>query len=377
MVIQIRRVVPGSKQVKDFLAVPHRVYRSDPNWVPPLDFEMTERLDPRKNPFFEHAEAMLFVAERDGELVGRVSAQIDHEHQKRYGDAAGFFGFLDTVDDPVVAQALLDAAAAWLRERGMKTIRGPISLSINEELGLLVEGFDTPPMVMMAHHRPYQGGLVEAAGFTKLKDVFAWRYEIGHVPPRAQKAHDELMKEPSLRIRTIDMKHVERDVRIVMDIFNDAWHENWGFVPMTEAELKKTAQDFKLLLEPSVALIAEVDGEPAAISIGLPNLNEAIRDLGGKLLPLGFAKLLWRLKVQKVKTGRLALLGIRKKFRNQKKWAGLSIALYVEMNKRAEKLGMTHSELSWTLEDNAPVNVAIKMMGGKVYKRYRVYERAL
>jgi hypothetical protein len=376
MAIQIRRISPGS-DVKDFLAVPHRVYKDDPQWVAPLDFEMKERLDPKKNPFFEHAEAMYFVAERDGELVGRVTAQIDHEHQKRYSDAAGFFGFLDTVDDPAVVLALLDAAAAWLRERGMKTMRGPVSMSINEELGLLVEGFDTPPMVMMPHHRPYQGGLVDAAGLAKLKDFYAWRYEVGHVPARAQKAHDEVMKEPGLKIRTVDLKHAERDVRIVMDVFNDAWHENWGFVPMTEGELAKTAQDFKLILDPHLALIAEVDGEPAAISIALPNLNEAIRGLDGKLLPFGFAKLLWRLKVQRLKSGRLALLGIRKKFRTQKKWAALSIALYVEMNARARDRGMQYGELSWTLEDNAPVNVAIKAMGGKIYKRYRVYEKAL
>lgn len=380
MALQIRRIVPGSR-IDDFLAVPYRVYREDPNWVPPLLMEMRDRLDPKKNPFFQHAEAMYFVAERDGELVGRVTAQIDEEHQKRYGDGAGFFGFLDTVDDPVVCQALLDAAGAWLRERGMKTIRGPLSLSINEEMGLLVEGFDTPPMIMMPHHRPYQGGLVEKAGFTKLKDVFAWRYDVGQVPPRAQRAHDEVMKEPGLRIRTVDLKHIERDVRTVMEIFNDAWQDNWGFVPMTEGELKKTAQDFKLLLEPEIALIAEIDGEPAAVSIGLPNLNEAIRDLGGKLftlgLPIGLVKLLWRLKVKGVKSGRLVILGIKKKFRMQKKWAGLSIALYVEMNQRAHRMGYTHSELSWTLEDNGPVNVAIKMMGGKVYKRYRVYEKAL
>lgn len=376
MAIKIRRIAPG-QDVSAFLEVPHRVYKGDPNWVAPLDMEMKDRLDPKANPFFEHAEAMYFVAERDGELVGRITAQIDHEHQKRYADAAGFFGFLDTVEDPAVASALLDAAAAWLRERGMKTVRGPISLSIWEELGMLVEGFDTPPMIMMPHHRAYQGGLVEAAGFAKLKDVFAWKYIMGEVPARARKAHEELLKEPNLKIRTVDMSQVERDVRIIMDIFNDAWIDNWGFVPLTENELKKTAKDFKLLLQPQIALIAEVDGEPAAVSIGLPNLNEAIADLDGKLVPLGWAKLLWRLKVRGLKSGRLIILGIKKKFRTQKKWMPLSIALYVEMNKRGQALGMTHSELSWTLEDNAAVNVAIKAMGGKVYKRYRVYERGL
>lgn len=377
MAISIRRIVPGTPAVKDFIRVPYGIYKDDPNWIPPLDMDIGDRLNPKKNPFFEHADAMYFVAERDGALVGRVTAQIDHEHQKRYGDAAGFFGFLDTVEDPAVCAALLDAAAAWLRERGMKTIRGPLSLSINEELGLLVEGFETPPQIMMPHHRPYQGGLVEAAGFHKLKDLYAWEYHTGEVSARARKAHDELIREPNLRIRTAEIKHMERDVRIITDIYNDAWSENWGYVPATEREVKKMAEDFKLILIPDIALIAEVDGEPAAVSIGLPNINECIRDLDGKLLPFGWAKLLWRLKVKKPSSGRLIILGIKKKFRVQKKWAGLSIALYVEMNERARRLGMTHNELSWTLEDNGPVNVGIKMMGGKIYKRYRIYERAL
>jgi hypothetical protein len=377
MAIQIRRIVPGVDDVRPFLDVAHEVYRGDRNWVAPLDFDMKERLDPKKNPFFEHAEAMYFVAERDGQRVGRVTAQIDREHLKRYEDGAGFFGFIDTVEDPAVCSALLDAAAAYLRERGMKTVRGPLSFNINEEAGVLVEGFDTPPMILMPHHRAYQGGLIESAGLSKVKDLFAWRYAVGEVPDRARKAHEEMMKEPSLRIRTVDTSQMEREVQTVMGIFNDAWQDNWGFVPLTQSELKKTARDLKLILKPDLALIAEIDGEPAAVSIAVPNLNEAIRDFDGKLLPFGFAKLLWRLKVKGVKTARLMILGIRKKFRVQRKWAPLSIALYVEMNKRGAALGMTWAELSWTLEDNGPVNVGIRMMGAKIYKRYRVYERAL
>jgi hypothetical protein len=381
MAIQIRRITPGSSEVSDFMKVPHRIYRDDPNWVAPLNIEFKERLDPKTNPFFEHAEAIYFVAERDGELVGRVTAQIDHEHQKRYADAAGFFGFLDTVEDPTVCAALLDAAAAWLRERGMKTIRGPLSLSINEELGVLVEGFDTPPSIMMPHHRPYQAGLIEAAGFAKLKDFYAWFYTTGEVPARARRAHEQIFAEPGLAIRTVDMSKMDRDVRIITDIFNDAWSQNWGFVPATENEIKKMAKDLKLILNPQLGLIAEVNGEPAAVSIALPNVNEVIADLHGKLfpygLPIGLVKMLWRLKVKKPRSGRLLILGIKKQYRVQKKWMPLSVALYVEMNNRARALGMTHGELSWTLEDNGPVNAGIRAMGGKVYKRYRVYEKPL
>jgi hypothetical protein len=309
--------------------------------------------------------------------VGRITAQIDRSHIERYKEDVGFFGFIDTIDDPEVASDLLEAASNWLKERGMKKVFGPLSLCTNEELGCLVEGFDTPPMVMMPHHRPYQGGLIEQAGFRKCKDAFAWRYVVGELPKRAQKAHDEIAQMPEVRTRLIDKKHMARDVRIVMEIFNDAWSDNWGFVPLTEAELGKMAEDFKLILLPELTCITEIDGEPAAFGVAIPNVNEAIRDLEGKLFPIGLPKLLWRLKVQRPKTARLALLGIRKKFRNMRKYAGLSTYLYARMNRSGAQNGFEWGELSWTLEDNAPVNVGIKFMGGKVYKKYRIFEREL
>lgn len=378
MALEVRRIEPGSAGVRAFIDLPFEIYRDDPQWVAPLYMEITDRLHPKKNPYFEHAEAVYFLALRDGKPAGRIAAHVDRLHLERHKDEAGFWGFLDTVDDAEVAKVLIEAAEGWLRERGMKVARGPMSFGVNEEIGLLVEGFDTPPMLVMAHHRPYQGALVEKAGYAKTKDLFAWRYDLASDPPtRARKAYEDMHAMPEVKVRTIDLKHMERDCRIVVDIFNDAWGDNWGFVPMTESELKKMAQDFKLLLEPQIALIAEIDGEPAAISIGVPNLNEAIADLKGKIFPVGWAKLLWRLKVAHTKTGRLVMLGIKKKYRGQKRYAGLSVALYADMAKRAAALGMKYAELSWTLEDNAPINVAIKAMGGKVYKRYRVYEKTL
>lgn len=368
---------PFGVDTQRFLDVARYVYQGDPHAVTPLDLDMKDRFDPRKNPFFEHAEGTTFIAVKDGRDVGRCTAQIDREHIARYQDGTGFFGFLDTVDDPAVAKALLDAAEAWLRNKGMKRMRGPMSLSINEEMGTLVEGFDTPPAIMMPHHRPYQGGLVEQAGLAKEKDVFAWRYEVGEPPPRARRAHDDIVKIPGLRIRTLDKAHMERETRLVMEIFNDAWQDNWGFVPMTEGELKKMAADLKMILVPDLALVAEVDGEAAAISVALPNLNEMIADLDGKLFPLGLPKLLYRLKVKGPRSARLIILGIKKKYRIQKRFGGLSAALYVEMNDRGKRMGMEWGELSWTLEDNHPVNLGIKMMGGKVYKRYRVYAKDL
>lgn len=363
-------------KLKDFLNVVDYIYRDDPNYVRPLDFDMKQRLSP-KNPFFEHGEGTTFTAHRNGWCVGRCTAQIDQEHLERYKEDVGFFGFLDTIDDPEVAKELLDAAGRWLAQRGMKYMRGPLSLNINEEMGCLVEGFDTPPMIMMPHHRPYQGGLIEQAGLEKLKDVYAWRYTVGEVPSRAQKALEEVEKLPEVRARHVDKKNVEGDVRIIMDVFNDAWSDNWGFVPLTESELSKMAQDLKPILIPELTYIAEINGEPAAVSLALPNVNEMIQDFRGKLNPVTIGKLLWRLKVQGPNSARLIILGIRKKFRGVKKYGGLSTYLYAKMNNSAARLGVKWGELSWTLEDNAPVNVGIRFMGGKIYKRYRVYERSL
>jgi hypothetical protein len=375
MTVEIRETPIGGK-LEPFLDVVSYIYRSDPNYVRPLDMDLKQRLS-KKNPFFEHAEGVVFTAHRNGFCVGRITAQIDREHIARHADGAGFFGFFDTIEDEDVAGRLLEAAAAWLRERGMTRMRGPLSLGINEELGCLVEGFDTPPMILMQHHRPYQGTLIERAGLAKLKDFYAWRYVVGDVPKRAQKAHDEIEALPEVKSRHIDMKNLDAELRVVMDVFNDAWSDNWAFVPFTESELVKMGEDLKMIAIPALSYITDIDGEPGAFAIALPNVNELIRDMNGKLFPVGLPKLLWRLKVVGPKTARLALLGIRKKYRNVRKYAGLSTYLYTKMNRAGRDIGIQWGELSWTDEENTPVNVAIKFMGGKVYKKYRVYERGL
>ncbi len=375
MPVEIREIPIGGK-LGDFLSVVDSIYQDDPQYVRPLNMEIKDRLS-RKNPFFEHGEAAIFTAYRGGTCVGRCTASIDREHLARYQDDTGFFGFIDTVNDAEVATALLDSARRWLGDRGMKRIRGPLSLGINEEIGCLVEGFDTPPMVMMAHHRPYQGELIEEAGFQKVKDLYAWRYEVGKVSKRATKARADIEAMPEVRTRTVDMKNLEGDIRTLMDIYNDAWSDNWGFVPLTEGELSKMAADMKLIVMPDLALITEIDGEPSAVALALPNINHMIGDLHGSLLPTGALKLLYRLKLRGPKQARLIILGIRKKYRHVRKYAALSTYLYVKMNEAAAKRGIEWGELSWTLEDNAPVNVGIKFMGGKVYKRYRMYERSI
>jgi hypothetical protein len=371
------RQIPMGGPIDDFLNVVDYIYKSDGAYIRPLDMELKDRLNPKKNPFFEHGEGAIFCAYRNGWVVGRCTASIDREHLDRYGDSVGFFGFLDTVDDEEVARALLARAESWLRGKGMKRARGPLSLNINEETGCLVEGFDTPPYIMMPHHRPYQSTLIEKAGYVKAKDFYAWRYNVGELNTRVKRAHAEIKALPEISFRRASMKNLGKDVELLVDVFNDAWSDNWGFVPFTRNEVKKMAADFKLLLMPEITCICSIDGEPAAVALAIPNLNELVRDFDGKLFPLGLPKLLWRLKVRGPRSARLILLGIRKKFRNSRKYAPLSAFMYAEMNDGAKSLGIKEGELGWTLEDNGRVNAGITMMGAKHYKTYRVYEKPL
>jgi hypothetical protein len=376
MSIEIREHVPG-KDIGDFVRAGRIVFEGDPAWVAPLEFDLRQRLTPGKNPFFLRGELGLFTAWKDGRLVGRVSAQIDHEHLRHHDDRAGFFGFFDTIDDPAVGAALIDAAAAWLRRRGMARMRGPLSLTINEEVGVLIDGFDMPPSLMMAHSRRWQDRIALASGLEKAKDFYAWKFDVGKIPERALKAWAEIKSLPEVRLRSVEPRKMASELAIILEIFNDAWKNNWGYVPPTAEEAKKMAEELRLILDPETAFIAEVDGRPVGICICLPNLNEVIRDFGGKLNPVTVAKLLWRLKVKNPKTARLMMLGIRSEMRGQRRYAGLSHALYVEIAKRGEKLGYEWAELSWTLEDNRPINLGIKSMGAYVYKKYRVYEKPL
>lgn len=374
MAIEIREHRPG-EDIGPFLEVPKIVYRGDPNWVPPLEMDMKDRLTPAKNPLFEHAKAALFTAWKDGALVGRCSASVDFEHLKRWNDDAGFFGYFDTIEDEAVAKALVDRAAAWVAERGMKVLRGPLSLNSNEEIGLLVDGFDEPPVLLMNYAKPYQGRLAEAAGLVRAKDLFAWKYTVGEIPKRAQRAYDQIRSMPEVHIRSIDTRHLEEDIRTILDIFNDAWSDNWGFVRATESEGKKFAADMKLIMDPEMIFVAEIDDRPVAICVCVPNLNASIQDLGGKLFPFGFAKLLWRVKVSRPTSARLIMLGVRKDMQRVKKYGALSTAMYVELAKRGTERGYEWGELSYTLEDNHLINLGIKAMGAKHYKTYRVYEK--
>lgn len=374
MPVEIRETPIGGK-LNDFLNVVDYIYRGDPHYVRPLDMEMKDRLS-LKNPFFEHAEGVIFTAYRNNWCVGRITAQIDRVHLARYHDDVGSFGFFDTIDDEEVARALLDRAAGWLRARGMKRVRGPLSLSLNEEMGCLVDGFDTPPMIMMDHDPKYAAGRVEEQGYSKIKDVIAYYSGVPNFSPAVVKRLARGLA-PGVVLRPVDMKRFEEEVKTLVGVYNDAWSENWGFTPLTDSETVYMAKSLKMILHPKLMWMMEIDGEPAAFIVLLPNINEAIFDLKGKLFPFGILKMLWRLKVKGVKTGRVPLMGVKRKFMQDPRGRMAPFQLIEQIIREGLKTGMREVELSWILEDNRPMRHILEATGCRPYKTYRVYEKAL
>ena len=375
------QVVPVGKDkrlLRQFIGLPFDLYRDDPAWVPPLRAERCAYYDRGQNPFFEHAEAELFLAMHDGRAVGRISAQADREHLRLHRDDAGFFGSFESVDDPAVARALFAAAETWLEARGLKTMRGPYTLNINDEAGLLVDGYEHPPMFLTAHHLPYYRALVEDAGFTKVKELYCWRHAKGFkVPELARRIAERTRRDPALKVRTIDMRHYDRDLRTGLAIFNEAWRENWGFVPLTESEIRKAAKEVRLILDPRIILLVEYDGKPVGMLLAIPNINLVFKRIGnGRLFPFGWAKLLWGTKVRPPKSLRLTLLGLVPEFRGLRA-GGLSVRLYCEILDRGYAAGYEWGELSWTLDDNEAINNGSRMMQAERYKTYHIYERPL
>jgi hypothetical protein len=359
-----------------FLHLPWSLYARDPNWVPPLLYERREHLS-KSNPYFRHATFRSWIARRGIHTVGRISAQVDRLHLERYEDRTGFFGMIEAQDDPEVFQALFGAAQTWLREQGMRRVLGPFNLSINDECGLLVDGYDTPPSIMMGHALPYYPGRIEEQGFTGAQDLLAYRITSDFAPPRHM---DALTSRVSGRVRLRRMRRGKfaEDLAIIRDIFADAWSNNWGFVPFTTEEFAELGKNLKLLVPLDYIRIAEVDGEPAAMMALFPNLNEAIRDLDGRLLPFGWLKLLWRLKVSGVKSGRVPLMGVRRSFQGGRLGATLALMLITSLQTSARERGMNGTvEMSWILEGNKGVRNIIESIGGTPYKRYRIYQKEL
>jgi hypothetical protein len=368
--------VEGRRQREAFIRLPGRIAANDPNWVEPLWFERRRFLTRKHNPFFGHAEVALWLARRDGRPVGRISAQIDRLAPEIDGLKPGFFGMLAAEDDAATVAALFAAAETWLAERGVQVVRGPFDLSVNQTSGLLVEGFDLPPSLMMGHDPPWLAPRVEACGYAKAQDLVAYRMDVSNGLPDRQRKLAERASE-GVQIRSIDMKRYDDEIRLITDIFNDAWAGNWGFIPLTEAEVDAMAAEMKPIIEPDLVKIAEVHGEPVAYIVLLPNLNEAIADLGGRLMPFGWLKLLWRLKVTGVRSGRVPLMGVKRSHAGSVLGKLLPLKLIYALQPRGRAIDLRELELSWLLEDNWPVRRVVESVGGHHVKTYRIYEKRL
>jgi len=373
--IEVTRV-EGRNQIDEFIKLPGRILAADPNWIEPLWLERRRFLSPRTNPFFEHADVALWLARRDVRAVGRISAQIDHLMSDVDGLKVGFFGMLTAEDDPDILPALFRTAEAWLVERGVGIVRGPFEFNINQVSGLLVEGFDTPPSLMMTHDPPWLGPGVERLGYAKAKDLFAYHLNTRKgLTERLQKMAERA--SPEVTLRSLDMRRYREEVTLITDIHNDAWSDNWGFIPLTEAETDAMADEMKAILYPDLVKIAELHGEPVAFIALLPNINEAIRDLGGRLLPFGWLKLLWRLKVGGIRSARIPLMGVRRAYSNTLLGKSLPLKLIYALQPRGLARGFEEIELSWLLEDNMPARRMVELMGSKRAKTYRIYEKRL
>jgi hypothetical protein len=367
--------VAGTGQLRHFLEVPRRVYANDPHWIAPLDFEQKQRFSP-KRPFFAHARWQAWVAWRGGQPVGRISAQIDELHLQRYQDDTGYFGMIEAIDDAQVFAALFRQAEDWLRERGMCRVRGPYNLTVNEEVGLLVDGFENPPYIMMGHGRPYYADHVTAQGYRQAQDMLAYMvrpdFEAPSIMTRlAKRASDKVT------VRCLRRKHLAEEAEIMREIFNDAWQHNWGFVPFTREEYADVVSTLTLLMPDEYVQIAEYEGVPAAFIVSLPNINEAARDLNGKLLPFGWAKLLWRLKVRHPRSMRVPLMGVKQQFQHSRLGPTMAFMVIDAMRQNAITRGVEAAEMGWILEDNAGMRNIIETIGGTAYKRYRLFEKTI
>jgi hypothetical protein len=365
--------VKESREMRQFIRLPWKIYRKDRFWVPPLLLDMKNLLNRAKHPFFRHSSADFFLARRDGEWVGRIAAILNNNHNNFHNERTALFGFFECVNDRDAASALLERAAQWGREQGMTCLRGPMNYSTNETAGLLVEGFDSSPFIMMPHNPAYYAELVENAGFEKSMDLYAWFLLTDKgLNPKIVRVGERVLKDQNIRVRSINMKKFWSDVAIIKNIYNDAWSTNWGFVPMTDEEFEHLARDLKLVVDPRVVLIAEKNGEPVAFSLALPDINQALKKINGRLFPLGLPLLLYHTRhIQRV---RVLALGISKKVQN---WNGLGAALYYESFRRGVDAGYRSCEFSWTLENNDLINRSMQLFGAQVYKKYRIYERAL
>lgn len=368
------REVEKSGEREKFIRFPWNIYRSDRNWVPPLILERRNLIDAKKNPFFEHATVKLYTAYDDsGQDLGRIAAIVNGNHLRTHNDNVGFFGLFECVDDSAVAKVLFDSAADFLRARGMRTMRGPENLSVNDDLGLLIEGFDTPPMIMMPHNPPYYADLIEGYGFKKVMDLFAYYAETPDklIPSEIERGAKICARRLKCAVRSLHMNEFEEELKRIHTVYSSAWEENWGAVAMTDREFEHLAKELKDAVDPDLCLLAEVDGEMAGFSLALPDYNQVLIRLNGRLLPFGIFKFIYYRR--KIDALRLLAMGVIKKFRNR----GIDSMFYFETARRALAKGITRGEFSWILENNEVMNRTMKRMGFRIYKKYRLYDFSL
>ncbi|MBX7146459.1 MAG: GNAT family N-acetyltransferase [Alphaproteobacteria bacterium] len=370
--------VVTQKHLKDFILLPNRLYKDDKGYIPPLMMERLEVLNPKKNPYFDHAEHQYFLAVDGNKIVGRISAQIDRLNKPYEGKKVGHFGFLDAEDNGDVFSALIKTAEEWLKKRDIKYITGPFNHSINEEAGLLIDGYDTPSVMMYPYNRAYTEKYLLNYGFTKAKDLYSYTYNVSHTKPiDAGNFLHRLDQNNRVKLRPYNPQNHGQELKTIVSIFNDAWSDNWGFVPFTEKEIDHIAKSMKPLIVKDLIWIAEFDQRPISMIVALPNINEAIYDLNGSLFPLGLLKLLWRLKIKGLKTARVLLFGLKKEYQKTPMASILVMMLLEELRKNGKKHGFESAELGWILEDNTPTRRLIEHVGGKVSKIFRIYGKDL
>lgn len=366
------RPVRNRKDLKEFIEFPWTLYKGNKHWVSPLISDVESLLIPGRNPFWEHAERELFLAERDGKPLGRIAAVVCWNHITLYKDQTGFFGFYESIHDSDVAKALYGAAIEWLRVRGMKRILGPMNPNINEEIGFLIEGFDQDPSIMMPYTLPYYPELAENEGFRKAKDVHAyWASTADGMPPKVEKIAQAVSKRYGVKVRPINMKKLEEDARLLKAVHDEAWRENWGAVPFTEAEFEHIVKQLKPIAVPDIVPIVELDGVPVAMAVAVPDANQILRFANGRMFPFGFLKVLFN--QNKVNRVRILILGVVSKYRKH----GFDALLYHSIFKGAQKHGFVGGEFSWILEDNIDIIRIIEGWGGKRTKTYRLYSKEL
>lgn len=361
--------LPGD--VNKFLKLQHIIYKRDPLFVPPLRIERKEFLNPSRNPFFKHSDLEFFLAYKDGKICGSISAFIDHDYVKFHNEKVVHFGFFECINDREVAKALFDKVEEFAKKRNYNVIRGPYNFSTNHECGLLVDGWNGPPVFLMTYNPPYYKELIEARGYTKTMDLLAYYLEAKPVPEALKSVAENVIKTNKLRVRKANMKNFEREIEVLKEIYNDAWSRNWGFVPLSDEEFDFIAKDLKLVVDPDFVYIVEKDGEPAGFSLSLPDFNQVLIKLKGRLLPFGILKLL--IYKRKINFLRIFALGIKKKFQD----LGIGAILYYNTWKTAIEKGYKGGEMSWILENNKPMRRAIEMAGAYVYRTYRIYEKKI